>query len=154
MGASLLTAAVCVGVSLGRLPLLYPLSVLAGMAFGGFWVLNTSIVSEVGGLRSFASNYTALQLAPALGSYCLSSKLAGWGYDREAARQAGGPGCLGPLCYRATFLLLAALSVAAAACNAALYLRTRGLYRRLYLQAQAVSRQEEEEGGGPPEDPA
>jgi hypothetical protein len=47
------------------------------------------------GLRHFASNYTTLQLAPALGSYALATLLAGWLYDREAQRQGNSSPCGG-----------------------------------------------------------
>lgn len=157
VGVSLLMALVCLGAAAGRLGGLYALSVLAGMAFGAQWVLMASVVSEIGGLRCFASNYTGLQLAPALGSYVLSSKLAGWLYDREARRQGSETSCAGPQCYRLTFLLLAGLGLAATACSYALYRRTRGLYRRLHASQRAVpggEEEEEEAGAGSQHSPA
>jgi hypothetical protein len=50
--------------SLAQLP---ALAVLAGLAFGAHWSLASAIVSDLWGLQNFASNYTALQMAPAGG---------------------------------------------------------------------------------------
>ena len=49
------------------LDLLNGAAFLSGFAFGGAQGLTPSVTSELFGLRNFASNYSALQLGPALG---------------------------------------------------------------------------------------
>lgn len=49
-------------LSTARLPALYPLSLLAGLAFGAHWALMPSLASELFGLHHFAANYALLQV--------------------------------------------------------------------------------------------
>jgi hypothetical protein len=60
---------------------MYPISITYGVAFGAYWCLVPAISSEVFGLSAFASVYTALIFAPALGCWLLSAQLAGRLYD-------------------------------------------------------------------------
>jgi hypothetical protein len=62
VGASCTTAAVCLMLAYARLPALYPLSLVAGFAFGSHWALMPSMASELFGLQHFATNYTLLQV--------------------------------------------------------------------------------------------
>ncbi|KAL4452086.1 hypothetical protein ABPG75_007748 [Micractinium tetrahymenae] len=151
---SALMAACCLALAFAPLRMLYPLSALTGFAFGGHWTLFPSLVSELFGLARFAANYSLAQLAPALGSVTLAMGLAGWLYDRALTRQGaeGGP-CVGPDCFRLTFLLLAGLGLAATACSAALYRRIaapRGgtsLYRAMHAELHSYDEEVQERGG-------
>jgi MFS family permease len=128
--ASLLMTAVTAAASAAELPHLPAVAVVAGLAFGAHWSLVSAIVSDLYGLSSFASNYTTLQLAPALGSYCLATLLAGFLYDREAQRQSGGQHheCEGRGCFGAAFQVLAALGLVGSGCAALLLERSRRAY--------------------------
>jgi hypothetical protein len=68
---------------------LYPLAVLYGTAFGALWCLIPAITSEIFGVEHFASLYTSLILAPALGCWLLAAQLAGRLYD-AMSRSGGG----------------------------------------------------------------
>jgi hypothetical protein len=129
--AGWLTAACCCALAYAPLLALRPLALAAGLLFGAHWSLMPSLASEIFGLAHFASNYTLLQLAPAAGSLGLAARLAGHLYQHELARQgqAAGGTCVGAGCFRPTFLVLAALAMAAAAASSVLCRRTRGLYR-------------------------
>jgi hypothetical protein len=60
---------------------LFPIAITYGVAFGAYWCLVPAISSEVFGLSAFASVYTALIFAPALGCWLLAAQLAGRLYD-------------------------------------------------------------------------
>lgn len=87
---SALMASTCLALAFAHLPLLYPLCALAGFAFGGFWSLAPSLISELFGLARFAANYTMAQFAPMLGSFGLAAGLSGWVYEVRAAGHAWG----------------------------------------------------------------
>lgn len=122
-----LVPAVASIASLAQLP---ALAVLAGLTFGAHWSLASAIVSDLWGLRNFASNYTALQMAPAMGSYVLATLLVGWLYDREAERQSGAAHneCIGQQCFRRAFEVLAVLGLTGVCSAALLVARSRRAY--------------------------
>jgi hypothetical protein len=55
--------------------------------FGAHWSLSPAITSDLFGLTHFAANYTSIQIAAALGSYTMSTYLAGLFYDQEVGPQ-------------------------------------------------------------------
>ncbi|KAK9815489.1 hypothetical protein WJX72_004521 [[Myrmecia] bisecta] len=130
---SLLSACVYCYTAFASLPMLYMASVLAGLAFGGHWSLMSAITSEIFGLHHFASNYTLVQLAPALGGWLLS-KLAGSLYDKEAHATGHRHTCTGKHCYRTTLLVAGALGMVAVASSIVLYFRTRHIYQTEFLE--------------------
>eukprot|EP00887_Chlorella_sp_A99_P007685 scaffold20.g7685.t1 len=132
------TAALCTAVCLGlgtatRQSALYMLAPLSGVCFGSVWSLMPSLASDLFGLASFASNYTLLQLAPAVGSLGLAAKLASAIYQRALARHgAKGTTCLGADCFGPTYMILAALGCASTLAAAELHRRTRTLYTEVH----------------------
>jgi len=60
--------AVCFN-AFASLALLFPASIMAGVAFGALWSLMATLTSEFFGLHHFASNYTFIQV-------CLLGKMA------------------------------------------------------------------------------
>lgn len=129
MATSFLTTAVSLLLAAARLPALYPLSLAAGFGFGAHWSLMPSLASELFGLHHFATNYTMLQLAPAVGSLALASRLAGWVYQMALERQGHtGNTCRGQQCFQLTFLVVAGLGLVATCCSTWLYFRTREMY--------------------------
>ncbi|CAL5228367.1 g11486 [Coccomyxa viridis] len=131
---SALTALVSLACAFATLPALIPAAVFAGLAFGAHWSLIPALASELFGLRFFASNYCLLQLAPALGGFALATELAGALYDRQAAAQDNHTYCKGSLCFRQAFLVCTGLCLCATAASAALYMRSRALYRQRYCR--------------------
>ncbi|KFM24561.1 putative MFS-type transporter YhjX [Auxenochlorella protothecoides] len=132
------TVLVCLGFAASpraTLPLLAP---LAGFTFGGTWTLMSTLVSELFGMKHFASNYCAFQLAPAAGSYLLATRLAGALYA-AAMRATGqhGTTCLGRRCFATTWLALAVLGLASTGMAAWLFLRTKDAYRAEYEAVHA-----------------
>ncbi|XP_066359327.1 protein NUCLEAR FUSION DEFECTIVE 4-like [Miscanthus floridulus] len=116
---------------------LYAASVLVGFCFGAAYPMILAIISELFGLRYYSTLYNVGNVASPVGSYILNVRVAGRMYDREAARQgavvvpgkaSGGVTCVGKRCYRESFLVVAAVTVAAAAVALALAWRTRAFY--------------------------
>lgn len=138
----------CVPVNLAlaffpSLGVLYPAALLAGTSFGGFWGVMPACTSEIFGLKSFASNYSFLQLAAAIGSYGMAMQLASRTYDAAPSDPsppmapppspgpAGAPVCYGDECFRVAFLVAAALTLVGVVTGAALTRLTRGGYAAL-----------------------
>uniref|UniRef100_A0A0A9D1I4 Uncharacterized protein n=1 Tax=Arundo donax TaxID=35708 RepID=A0A0A9D1I4_ARUDO len=114
---------------------LYAASVLVGFCFGAAYPMILAIISELFGLRYYSTLYNVGNVASPVGSYILNVRVAGRMYDREAARQGAaaavagkGVTCVGKRCYRESFLVVAAVTVAAALVALALAWRTRAFY--------------------------
>ncbi|PRW32873.1 MFS general substrate transporter [Chlorella sorokiniana] len=134
---SALLAAAFAALAFVRLPALFPLTALAGFAYGGHWALGPATVSELFGLRHFAANYALMLVAPAVGSVGLAAGLAAWVYERAAQAQGETGTCLGPACFRATFLTMAAAGVCAGGAGAVLHRRSVALYQRQAARMQS-----------------
>ncbi|DBA71965.1 TPA: hypothetical protein ACH3X2_010713 [Trebouxia sp. C0005] len=128
--SALSALAVCFN-AFASLPLLFPASIMAGLAFGATWSLMATLTSEFFGLHHFASNYTFIQLAPAAGGFGLG-QLVGSLYEKEAQKGGPNPGCYGHHCFRLSFLLIAMLDVVALISSTILYYRTRHIYKVEY----------------------
>ncbi|CAN6335266.1 unnamed protein product [Urochloa humidicola] len=117
---------------------LYAASVLIGFCFGAAYPMILAIISEIFGLKYYSTLYNVGNVASPVGSYILNVRVAGRMYDREAVRQgavvaavaAGKKGltCVGTRCYRESFLVVAAVTVGAAAVTLLLAWRTRAFY--------------------------
>jgi hypothetical protein len=114
---------------------LYVASVVIGFCFGAAYPMILAIISELFGLKYYSTLYNVGNVASPVGSYILNVRVAGRMYDREAARQGAvaavagkGVTCAGTRCYRESFLVVAAVTVGAAAVTLALAWRTRAFY--------------------------
>ncbi|KAK9813424.1 hypothetical protein WJX73_007856 [Symbiochloris irregularis] len=123
MAAALLNA-------FATLPLLGVASTLSGLAFGGMQGIAPAITSEIFGMTHFATNYSLLQLGPAIGSTVLATYLAGTLYTR-AGHAHGETECTGQDCFRLTFIVCAALGLVAILAAVLLWRRTQPLYDRV-----------------------
>jgi hypothetical protein len=92
-----------------------------------------AVISELFGLRRYPSCTT---WAPWPAPYVLNVRVAGRVYDAEAARQHGGKldgaadkTCLGVECFRRSFLIVAAATVAGALVSLVLVWRATEFYR-------------------------
>eukprot|EP00736_Rhodelphis_marinus_P004573 Rmarinus@m.26646 len=85
-------------------PAVLALSVaLAGVSFGGVFVLNAAIVADLFGMRHLGSNYGALDLACGCGAIVLATVVAGRDYDAHTA--PGESSCFGAHCFAHTFYI-------------------------------------------------
>ncbi|KAH9293731.1 hypothetical protein KI387_041062 [Taxus chinensis] len=132
---------------------LYVASIAIGLSFGAQWPVLLAIISELFGLKHYATLFNFGAAASPLGSYILSVKVAGALYDKEArkqqqnlvsasstsrillqAAQAPAPShskltCTGQDCFRLTFIIMTAVSLFGALISGILVIRTRNFYR-------------------------
>ncbi|XP_066389561.1 protein NUCLEAR FUSION DEFECTIVE 4-like [Miscanthus floridulus] len=135
-GVLVLACAGHVLIALGVPQSLYAASVVIGFCFGAQWPLVFAIISEVFGLKYYSTLYNFGGMASPVGSYILNVRVAGRLYDAAAARQhnVGGGGkherlCLGVECYKRSFLIITAATVAGALVSLVLVWRTWRFYR-------------------------
>ncbi|KAF5453261.1 hypothetical protein F2P56_028177 [Juglans regia] len=110
---------------------LYISTALLGICYGVQYSTMVPTVSEIFGLKHFGIIYNSMGLGNPLGAILFSSLLAGYVYDAEAAIQ-GGSTCLGPNCFRLTFLVLAGICVLGTILSIILTIRVRPVYQLLY----------------------
>lgn len=116
---------------------LYASTAILGTCYGFQFSVMIPTASELFGLKHFGVIYNFMILGNPLGALLFSGFLAGYVYDREAAKQGGaasasGGTCLGGGCFRLTFEVLAAVCVLGSVLSTILTLRTRPVYRTLY----------------------
>ncbi|GAX72887.1 hypothetical protein CEUSTIGMA_g342.t1 [Chlamydomonas eustigma] len=125
---SLLTTVCTACLSFAKLPDLYAMALLSGFAFGGNWAVIPAILSDLFGLKHYASTYAFFQLAPAGGGYILGTLLIGEMY--QAAMRAHGDDtfCVGTDCYGYTWRVMTCLNIVALIGTRVLMQRTRSAY--------------------------
>lgn len=118
---------------------LYVGSIVIGTCYGVRLAVSVPVASELFGLKPLGLMYNMLILNLPLGSFLFSS-LAGFLYDREAAKESSTT-CLGDHCYRVVFTVMAAVSTVGFILDSVLALRTRGLYRNIQRTKRAQKRE-------------
>lgn len=132
---------------------LYVASIIIGLCFGAQWPVLFAVISELFGLKYYATLYNLGGVASPLGSYLLSVRVAGYLYDREARRQcihlqncslqglsrsstAAAPApsqneltCIGHECFQLSFIIMTLVTLFGALFSVILVLRTRQFYR-------------------------
>ncbi|PKI57624.1 uncharacterized protein LOC116194857 [Punica granatum] len=118
---------------------LYPSSMIMGFCLGAQVPLVSSIISEIFGLKHYATLYNVGTLSSPVGSYIFNVKVAGLLYDQEAAKQMEALGlkrkagealrCRGVQCYRTAFAVLAASTMFGCLVSLALVIRTWKFYK-------------------------
>ncbi|KAL0543749.1 hypothetical protein IC582_018853 [Cucumis melo] len=118
---------------------IYFASVIIGFCFGAQWPLIFAIVSELFGLKYYATLYSISGIASPIGSYIFNVKVAGYLYDQEARKQIGAIGlrnvagrdlaCKGVHCYRLAFLIISASTMFGCFVSFILVLRTWKFYK-------------------------
>lgn len=116
----------------------YLASLLLGFSFGAQQTLLFTIVSELFGLKYYATLFNCAQLSSPLGSFVLNVRMVGELYDKEALKQLAAKGmtrsmvkeltCIGKQCYRLSFSILAATNTFGSIVILVLVLRTRKYY--------------------------
>lgn len=109
---------------------IYVATALIGIGMG-FQFLSISTISELFGLRHFGINFNFILLGNPLGATIFSAFLAGYIYDKEADKQ-GNMTCIGPDCFRVTFLVLAGVCGLGTLLSVILTVRIRPVYQALY----------------------
>eukprot|EP00798_Chlamydomonas_sp_ICE-L_P013433 gene13433-19288_t len=119
---------------------LFSITLIAGVGFGGHWSVIPAIVSDIFGLNSFASNYTFIQFAPALGGFLLATVLTSYEYS-DASRAHGGDGtfCAGVDCFYYTWRAVMLLNVLSVISSILLGRLTKDTYKRMHVMEQKES---------------
>ncbi|KAL1343053.1 hypothetical protein HN51_029500 [Arachis hypogaea] len=118
---------------------LYIASVIIGFSFGAQWPLLFAIISELFGLKYYATLYNFGSVASPLGLYVLNVRITGHLYDKEARKQLAALGlkrkageqltCLGVKCFRLSFIIITAATFFGAIVSLFLVARTREFYK-------------------------
>ncbi|XP_020265676.1 protein NUCLEAR FUSION DEFECTIVE 4-like [Asparagus officinalis] len=111
---------------------LYASSALLGICFGVQYSVMVPTTSELFGLKHFGKIYSFMALGNPLGALLFSGLLAGYIYDKEAAKHHSGSFCYGPECFRLTFFVLSGVSVIGSALGVVLTVRVKPVYQMLY----------------------
>lgn len=122
---------------------LYAAIALLGICYGVQVSIMIPTVSELFGLKHFGIFYNFMSLGNPLGAFLFSGLLAGYIYDNEAAKQHGldiisgsssntSVSCLGPNCFRLTFLVLASVCGVGTILTIVLTYRIKPVYQMLY----------------------
>ncbi|CAN8233478.1 unnamed protein product [Cochlearia groenlandica] len=131
MGAAqLVMMFTCVLFSMAIDHTIYIATALIGIGMG-FQFLSIATISELFGLRHFGINFNFILLGNPIGATIFSALLAGYIYDKEANKQ-GNPTCIGPECFRVTFLVLAGVCGLGTLLSVILTVRIRPVYQALY----------------------
>ncbi|PRQ56355.1 putative major facilitator superfamily [Rosa chinensis] len=132
----------CVGhllIAYGVPNSLYVSSVIIGFCFGAQWPLIFAIISELFGLKYYATLINFGGAASPIGAYILNVKVAGNLYDAEALKQLKALGktreagqdltCVGVECYNLAFIIIAAVTLFGTLVSFILVIRTRKFYQ-------------------------
>ncbi|KAI8023496.1 Protein NUCLEAR FUSION DEFECTIVE 4 [Camellia lanceoleosa] len=110
---------------------LYVATAVLGMCYGFQLLTMVPTVSELFGLKHFGIIFNFMSLGNPLGALLFSGVLAGFAYDSEAAKQHGSS-CLGPNCFRLTFIVLASMCAMGTVLSVVLTKRIKPVYEMLY----------------------
>ncbi|KAF9597204.1 hypothetical protein IFM89_016345 [Coptis chinensis] len=135
---------------------LYFSSILMGFSYGAQLTLLFTIISELFGLKYYATLFNCGQLASPVGSYVFNVKVTGVLYDKEALKQHALKGilakaghdvtCMGKQCFRVSFIVLATAAGVGALVSFILVLRTRAYYKSdIYKKFKEEAKEAEKE---------
>ncbi|KAA0043982.1 hypothetical protein IC582_009394 [Cucumis melo] len=132
----------CIGhllIAFGVPNSLYFSSIIIGFCFGAQWPLIFAIISEIFGLKYYATLYNMGGAASPIGAYIMNVRVAGHLYDMEAERQMEAAGrlrkegedlsCLGVECYKKAFLIITGSTVLGGLVSLILVVRTWKFYK-------------------------
>ncbi|CAL0320821.1 unnamed protein product [Lupinus luteus] len=118
---------------------LYAASVIIGFCFGAQWSLVFAIISELFGLKYYATLYNFGGVASPIGLYVLNVRVTGHLYDKEAMRQLVASGfkrkvgqelnCVGASCFKLSFIIITAVTIFGAIVSLILVARTIKFYK-------------------------
>ncbi|CAL0316442.1 unnamed protein product [Lupinus luteus] len=118
---------------------LYAASVIIGFCFGAQWPLVFAIISELFGLKYYATLYNFGGVASPIGLYILNVRVTGHLYDKEANRQLIASGvlrkvgqelnCVGASCFKLSFIIITTATFIGAIISLVLVARTIKFYK-------------------------
>lgn len=111
---------------------LYIATAMVGVCYGVQYSAMIPTASELFGLKNFGVIYNFMMIGNPLGALLFSSFFAGLVYDTEAAKQGSSSTCLGPDCFRLTFLVLSGICGLGTLLSTILSIRIRPVYKTLY----------------------
>ncbi|KAJ4813772.1 Major facilitator superfamily protein [Rhynchospora pubera] len=111
---------------------LYAATACLGICYGVQFSVMIPTTSELFGLKNFGLFYNFMALGNPLGAFLFSSLLAGYLYDKEAAKGSTGSSCVGPNCFRLTFFILAGCCALGTFLSVILSVRIKPVYQMLY----------------------
>uniref|UniRef100_A0A0D9W6U4 Uncharacterized protein n=1 Tax=Leersia perrieri TaxID=77586 RepID=A0A0D9W6U4_9ORYZ len=116
--------------------LIYVSTTLLGICYGVQFAVMIPTVSELFGLKDFGLMYNFMLLVNPLGAFFFSALLAGYIYDKEAAKQQPGvlepSTCYGPDCFRLTFYVCAIVCCCGTLVSVIFIARIKPVYQMLY----------------------
>ncbi|PNT61404.1 hypothetical protein BRADI_5g14850v3 [Brachypodium distachyon] len=116
--------------------LIYVSTTLLGICYGVQFAVMIPTVSELFGLKDFGLMYNFMLLVNPLGAFFFSALLAGYIYDKEAAKQHPGvleaSNCFGPDCFRVTFYVCAMVCCCGILVSVFFIARIKPVYQMLY----------------------
>uniref|UniRef100_A0A0D9ZMT2 Uncharacterized protein n=1 Tax=Oryza glumipatula TaxID=40148 RepID=A0A0D9ZMT2_9ORYZ len=116
--------------------LIYVSTTFLGICYGVQFAVMIPTVSELFGLKDFGLMYNFMLLVNPLGAFFFSALLAGYIYDKEAAKQQPGvlepSTCLGPDCFRLTFYVCAIVCCCGTLVSVVFIARIKPVYQMLY----------------------
>ncbi|KAL2460056.1 Major facilitator superfamily protein [Abeliophyllum distichum] len=117
---------------------LYVGSIVVGICYGVRIAVSVPTASELFGLKYYGLIYNILILNLPLGSFLFSGLLAGFLYDSQATRTAGGGNtCLGAHCYRLVFVVMAIVCIIGFGLDVLLAIRTKSIYSKIYASRRS-----------------
>ncbi|KAL8115757.1 hypothetical protein AgCh_022310 [Apium graveolens] len=117
---------------------LYIGSIVVGICYGVRVAVTVPTASELFGLKYYGLIYNILILNLPLGSFLFSGLLAGFLYDSQATKTAGGGNtCLGAHCYRLVFIVMAIACVVGFGLDVLLAIKTKGVYSKIYTSKKS-----------------
>jgi hypothetical protein len=118
---------------------LYIASVIIGFCFGAQWPLLFAIISELFGLKYYATLYNFGSVTSPLGLYVLNVMVTGHLYDKEGTKQLEALAlkrkegqqlnCVGVDCFKLSFIIITAATFCGAVFSLLLVARTRKFYK-------------------------
>ncbi|KAK3228345.1 hypothetical protein Dsin_000226 [Dipteronia sinensis] len=118
---------------------LYIASIIIGFCFGAQWPLLFAIISEIFGLKYYATLYNFGAVASPIGLYLLNVRVTGHLYDKEAEKQMAVSGsvrkagegldCIGGDCFKLSFIIISAATLFGCLFSLILVIRTRKFYQ-------------------------
>ncbi|KAF3338899.1 Protein NUCLEAR FUSION DEFECTIVE 4 [Carex littledalei] len=111
---------------------LYPAIACLGICYGVQHSIMIPTASELFGLKNFGLFYNFMSLGNPLGAFLFSSLLAGYLYDKEAAKGSSGTICVGSNCFQLTFFILGGFCVLGTFLSVILSVRIKPVYQMMY----------------------
>ncbi|KAF2323118.1 hypothetical protein GH714_033525 [Hevea brasiliensis] len=129
--AQLIMVVIFILLALALDGILFVATAVIGVCYGILYSVTVPTVSELFGLKHFGIIYAFMSLGNPIGALLFSGLLAGYVYDAEATKQ-GSSTCVGPDCFKVTFLVLAGICGLGTILSIILTVRLRPVYQMLY----------------------